>query len=272
MSPGSPGEGLGASYVQALGKGLAVIKAFGADTPQLTLSELARKVGFSRATARRYLLTLEALGYVDHVGRSFALRPRVLELGYAYLSSIQLPALALPHLETLVAQVKESSSISVLDATEIVYIARVPTSRIMTVNINVGTRFPAIVTSMGRVLLSALPADERRRRMEGQLIRHTARTVTDRAELESMLEGVRGAGWAAVDQELEEGLRSIAVPIHDAAGQVIAATNISAHSSRVSMEELESFFLQQLRATAVQIEHDLRQLPPSAGSNASPGG
>jgi IclR family pca regulon transcriptional regulator len=144
-------------YVQSLQRGLAVIRAFDAGHPELTLSEVARLCGLTRAAARRFLLTLADLGYVRTDGRLFSLTPRVLELGYAFLSSLTLPEVAEPHLERLVAEVRESSSLSVLDGDDIVYVARVPTSRIMTVAINVGTRFPAYATSMGRVLLAALP-------------------------------------------------------------------------------------------------------------------
>ena len=147
-------------FVQSLERGLAVIRAFGADDPELTLSDVARRTDLTRAAARRFLLTLVDLGYVRSDGKHFALTPRVLELGYAYLSSLSLPEIAEPHLERLAAQVRESSSVSVLDGDEIVYVGRVPTSRIMRVSINVGTRFPAYATSMGRVLLAALPDDE----------------------------------------------------------------------------------------------------------------
>src|SRR3982751_4380917 len=150
----------GAHHVQSLERGLAVIKAFHADAAELTLSDVARLCGLTRAAARRFLLTLADLGYVRTDGRLFSLTPRVLELGYAFLSSLTLPEVAEPHLERLVAEVRESSSLSVLDGDDIVYVARVPTSRIMTVAINVGTRFPAYATSMGRVLLAALPDAE----------------------------------------------------------------------------------------------------------------
>src|SRR5512139_1746855 len=152
----SEATGRGQDFVQSLERGLAVIRAFDRDHPELTLSEVATATGVTRAAARRFLLTLAELGYVRSDGRLFALTPRVLELGYAYLSSMSLPEVAEPHLEALVATVNESSSVSVLDGTDVVYVARVPTSRIMTVSISVGTRFPAYATSMGRVLLAGL--------------------------------------------------------------------------------------------------------------------
>src|SRR6476646_234848 len=149
----------GAHFVQSLERGLAVIRAFDTEHPELTLSDVARATGPTRAAARRFLLTLADLGYVRTDGRLFALSPRVLELGYAYLSSLSLPEVAEPHLEQLVAEVHESSSVSVLDGEDVVYVARVPVSRIMTVAVSVGTRFPAYATSMGRVLLAGLPED-----------------------------------------------------------------------------------------------------------------
>src|SRR5919108_6184738 len=174
----------GAHFVQSLERGLAVIRAFSAERPQLTLSEVARATGLDRAAARRFLLTLADLGYVHSDGRGFMLAPRVLELGYAYLSSISLPEVAEPHMERLVADVHESSSVSVLDGEDIVYVARVPTSRIMTVSINVGTRFPAYATSMGRVLLSQLPDDELEAYLERvELVPLSPRTVTSREAL-----------------------------------------------------------------------------------------
>src|ERR671929_385857 len=169
----------GAHFVQSLERGLNVIRAFDASTPQLTLSEVARATGLTRAAARRFLLTLADLGYVRTDGRLFSLSPRVLELGYAYLSSLTLPEVAEPHLERLVAEVRESSSVSVLDGEDIVYVARVPTSRIMRVAISVGTRFPAYATSMGRVLLAGLTDDERARYLaRADLAPLTPHTVT----------------------------------------------------------------------------------------------
>src|SRR5690242_19673881 len=175
-------------FVQSLDRGLAVIRAFGPDQERLSLSEVARATGLTRAASRRFLLTLVKLGYVRNDGREFSLRPRVLELGYAYLSGLALPEVAAPHMEELVAKLHESSSISVLDGLHIVYVVRVPTKRIMTVAISVGTRFPAFATSMGRVLLAALPDDELDRYLaEATLERFTARTVTDPDRLRSIV-------------------------------------------------------------------------------------
>jgi IclR family pca regulon transcriptional regulator len=246
-------------FVQSLDRGLAVIKAFGPDRERLSLSEVARATGLTRAATRRFLLTLVKLGYVRNDGREFSLRPRVLELGYAYLSGLGMPEVAAPHLEELVAQVRESSSISVLDSQHIVYVARVPTKRIMTVSISVGTRFPAYATSMGRVLLAGLSEDDLSRYLaEADLAPITGRTVTDPDRLREILRDVAKQGYAIVDQELEEGLRAVAAPIHGAGGAVTAAINLSAHASRISMSAMRTELLPHLLQTASRIESDLR--------------
>ncbi|NJP23889.1 helix-turn-helix domain-containing protein [Microbispora sp. SCL1-1] len=246
-------------HVQSLARGLAVIRAFDAASPELTLSDVARKTGLTRAAARRFLLTLADLGYVRTDGRLFSLSPRVLELGYAYLSSLSLPEVALPHLERLVAEVHESASVSVLDDTDIVYVARVPTARIMRVTIAIGTRFPAYCTSMGRVLLAGLPPEELDAYFtRAGLERLTSHTTTSPVALRAALDLVRTQGWAMVDQELEEGLRSIAAPIRDHGGRVVAAVNISSHASRTTVESARRDLLPPLLATAARIEADLR--------------
>src|SRR3954467_3390710 len=220
-------------FVQSLERGLAVIRAFDEHNVELTLSDVARSTGLTRAAARRFLLTLADLGYVRTDGRWFSLSPRVLELGYAYLSSLSLPEVAEPHMERLVAEVHESSSVSVLDGEDIVYVARVPTSRIMTVSINVGTRFPAYATSMGRVLLAGLPDDELESYLaDVRLDRLAPRTVSTPDALRAELGRVRRQGWALVDQGLEEGLRSVAAPLRARGGRVVPAVNLSAHASR----------------------------------------
>jgi IclR family pca regulon transcriptional regulator len=247
-------------YVQSLERGLAVIRAFDADHPMLTLSEVAASTGLSRAAARRFLRTLVQLGYMRTEGSRFALRPKILELGYAYLSSLTLPEVAMPHLEQLVEQVHESSSVSELDGDDVIYIARVPTKRIMTVTISVGTRFPAYVTSMGRVLLAAQPPDRLDAYLEATSLRGlTGHTITNPADLRQELSKIRNQGWALVDQELEEGLRSIAAPIRDADGHVIAAINVSTHAGRRTLEGIVEDLLQPLLLTAYDIEKDLAQ-------------
>jgi IclR family transcriptional regulator, pca regulon regulatory protein len=251
-------------FVQSLERGLTVIRAFGEEAPEMTLSEVAGRTGLTRAAARRFLLTLTDLGYVRTDGRRFALSPRVLELGYAYLSSLSLPEIAEPHLERLVAEVRESSSVSVLDGDDIVYVARVPTSRIMRVAINVGTRFPAYATSMGRVQLAALGEAELAAYLARAELRPlTPRTLTDREALRAELGRIRAQGWALVDQELEEGLRSVAAPIRDRSGRVVAAVNVSAHASRASRDAVRRLLLPPLLATAERIEADLRAAGPT---------
>jgi len=241
----------GDHFVQSLERGLAVVRAFSAERPEMTLSEVARETGLTRAAARRFLLTLVDLHYVHTDGRVFWLSPRVLELGHAYLSSMSLPEVAEPHLERLVAQVRESSSVSVLDGEDVIYVARVPVSRIMTVSINVGTRLPAHRTSMGRVLLAAQGA------------------APDDPVLREKLERVRRDGYALVDQELEEGLRSIAVPIHDRGGTVVAAMNLSTHAGRRTIDAMRRELLPPLRETAARIEADLAAGAAGAGARRS---
>lgn len=232
-------------YVQSFARGLAVIRAFDADHPRLTLSEVAARAGVTRAAARRFLLTLEDLGYVRAVGRDFTLTPRVLELGFSYLSALRLPEIAQPHLERLSRDVDESVSAAVLDGDDIVYIARVPTRRIMSVDITIGTRFPARRTSMGRVLLAALdPAD---------------RPDAD-PELAAELDRVAAQGWAIVDAGLEPGLRSVAAPLHGGDGRVVAAVNISTTASRVTLERLRAEHLPALLGATSAIDAELRHL------------
>lgn len=247
-----------AHFVQSLERGLAVIRAFDAQRPELTLSDVARHCDLTRAAARRFLLTLADLGYVRTDGRLFRLTPRVLELGYAYLSSLSLPEVAAPHLERLVAEVHESSSMSVLDGDDIIYVARVPTARIMTVAINVGTRFPAYATSMGRVLLAALPAAELSAYLGRVTLSKLApRTITSAEDLRTELDRVRAQGWAIVDQELEAGLRSVAAPVRDRAGLTVAAINVSVHASRATLDGIRRKLVPPLRAAAAAIERDL---------------
>lgn len=240
-----------ADSLQSLERGIAVIQVFSRERPALTLSEVANLTGMTRATARRVLLTLRNLGHVRLDGRLFALTPRVLSLGWAYLSSLNLAELAQPLMEELVEETHESCSASTLDVPDIVYVARVPTRRIMTISLSVGTRLPAHATSMGRVLLADLPPDELDRYLrESTLERFTPRTTADPDEFRRALDNVREQGWAIVDQELEIGLRSIAAPLRDANGRALAAMNVSAATSRVSVEELIDRFLPSLLRTA----------------------
>lgn len=250
-----------AYHVQSLARGLAVIRAFDSAHPSRTLTEVAQATELTRATARRFLLTLVDLGYVGTDGSRYWLTPRVLELGYAYLSSLTLPELAQPHLERLSAEVRESSSVSVLDGDDVVYIARVATSRIMAVSITVGTRFPAYATSMGRVLLAGLDDDAVAARLAQATPEPlTPKTLTDPQALRAEIARVRGQGWALVDQELEMGLRSVAAPICDRAGRVVAAVNLSTHAGRTTLDAMRKDLLPSLLATARAIGEDLAAL------------
>ena len=245
------------AFVQSLERGLLVVRALSVPEPQ-ALSDVARTTGLSRAAVRRFLLTLERLGYVRQAGGRFALTPRVLELGYAYLSALTLPELAQPHLERLAAEVQESSSVSILDGDDIVYVARVPARRIMNVSISVGTRFPAYATSMGRVLLAGLPDDELAVRLaRTELAGLTPRTITSPARLREEIARVRRQGYALVDVVLEVGLRSLAAPIRGRGGEVAAAVNLSAHAPRTSVADMKRRMLEPLHETAAAIERDL---------------
>ena len=246
-------------FVQSLARGLAVIRAFDAANPELTLSDVARRADLPRAAARRFLRTLETLGYVRSDGRSFSLTPRVLELGFSYLSSLSLPEIVQPHLERLSHEVGESVSAAVLDATDIVYVARVPTRRIMSVRITIGTRFPAYATSMGRVLLAGMPPAEADALLEASARAHlTDRTLTEVAALRDELDRVRAQGWALIDGELEPGLRSVAAPLRGRGGEVVAAINVSTSATRDTLEHLLEDHLPKLLETARVIDAELR--------------
>jgi IclR family pca regulon transcriptional regulator len=245
-------------YVQSLERGLSVLRAFNSEQNEMRLSEVAAETGLTRAAARRFLLTLVELGYVRVEDGRFSLRPRVLDLGYAYLSGLSFAEIAQPHMEILVRAIKESSSISVLDDLDVVYVVRVPTRRIMTITLAVGTRLPAYATSMGRILLARLPVEEREERLQRiRITKLTSHTVTSKKKLKVEIERAAEQGFAMVDQELEEGLRSAAVPIVDSKGET-AALNISVHASRADMAELRDDFLPQVLDTARAIEADIR--------------
>ncbi|MET8427611.1 IclR family transcriptional regulator C-terminal domain-containing protein [Nocardia sp. NPDC004860] len=248
-------------YVQSLGRGLAVIRSFDATHPRRTLSEVAKATDLTRATARRFLLTLAELGYVGTDGSVFWLTPRVLELGYAYLSSLTLPEVAGPHLESLAEQVHESTSVSILDGPDVVYVARVPVSRIMTVSINIGTRFPAYATSMGRVMLAGLSDEALAHYLSTVTLEPlTGQTLIDATGLRAELTKVRADGYSLVDQELEEGLRSMAAPIRDHTGSVVAAVNISTQSARYSTATVRKDLIPPLLAVAEAISSDLSRI------------
>ncbi|MEJ8658587.1 IclR family transcriptional regulator domain-containing protein [Streptomyces sp. MS1.AVA.4] len=249
---------LGAGFVESLARGLTVVTAFGEGRAELPLTSVAEATGLARATARRALITLEHLGYVTSRERLFRLTPGVLSLGCPALSRTPLPDIAVPHMAELVGRVHDSASLAVLDGDDIRYTARVATERIMSVNITIGTRFPAYAASMGRVLLAGLPAEEREDRIGRTELRPlTRRTVIDPAHLAALLDGVRDDGFALVDEELEEGLRSLAVPVRDHTGRTVAALNVAMHTTRRTADECLAQLLPQLRAAAAHIESDL---------------
>jgi len=244
--------------VQSLARGLEVIRAFSSDTQVLPLSGVCEKTGLTRATARRFLLTLVGMGYVGTDGRLFWLKPRVLELGFAYLSASGVPDLALPHLERLVFDVGESSEMAVLDGTEVVYILRVVGPRFMTVSINVGSRMPAHLTSLGRVLLADLPEEEFAAYLdEFERTYAASGPAKDTATLRHEVAQAREAGWAVVDQELEQGLRAIGAPVRDPNGRVRVAAGISSHAARRSLQSLHDDLVPALLTTVKRIETDL---------------
>ncbi|KQM80323.1 IclR family transcriptional regulator [Xylophilus sp. Leaf220] len=253
--PPKPGD----SYVQSFARGLEVIRSFSAEARRQTLTEVAARTGLTRAGARRILLTLQTLGYVESDGRLFRLTPRILDLGFAYLSSMPMWDVAEPLMEDLVERVKESCSAAVLEGSDIVYVLRVPTHKIMKINLGVGSRLPACVTSLGRVLLAALPDEEVRARLEGsRRTAYTPHTVTDVDALMDRVRQARSQGWCLLDQELEEGLVSIAAPVTDRAGRTVAAINVSGQINRTGLEVLQHDVLPQLRAAAAAISQRLQ--------------
>ncbi|WP_245645955.1 IclR family transcriptional regulator domain-containing protein [Pseudonocardia acaciae] len=243
--------------VTSLERGLAVLEAFRPERRALTLSEVARLTDLDRASARRLLYTLVDRGYLRTDGQVFRLHPPVARLGHAYLSALELPKIARPHLRELAARVRESVSLAVLDGSEVVYVARVPTKRLMTVSVTVGSRLPAYATSLGKVLLAGQSDDW----LDGylasaQLPPLTPRTITDQARLRRELLRARSRGWAITDGELEPGLRSIALPVRATDGRTAAALNVSSHADRLDPEELAEVALPALRATATAIEEE----------------
>ncbi len=250
----------GDSYVQSFARGLEVIRTFNAQAPQQTLSEVAQRSGLTRAGVRRILLTLQALGYVHTDGKLYRLTPRILDLGFAYLSSMPIWNLAEPVMEALVAQVKESCSAAVLDATDIVYVLRVPTHKIMSITLGVGSRLPAYCTSMGRVLLADLADDELVARLKASDLQpRTRHSVTDIDTLVARVAQARRQGWCIVNQELEEGLISMAAPITNSAGRTVAALNISGQANRTSARAMQDNLLPALLEAARTVSRLLGQ-------------
>jgi IclR family pca regulon transcriptional regulator len=246
-------------YVQGLQRGFAVVKAFSADGGRrLTVADVAARTGLTRAVARRYLLTLRELGYVVHDGSHFTLTPRILDLGFTYLATVDVANIAQPFMERIVHTLRESCSIAVLDGRDAVYVARVAAKRIMSINLVVGSRLPAHATSMGKVLLAHLPPAQLDEFFAaGPLRRLTSRTIVDEKELRQALEQVRARGWAFADQESEDGVRTVAVPLYDRQMRVEAAMNVSGHAARVPMKELRSRYLPVLMDAAAEVSRAL---------------
>lgn len=246
-------------FIQSLEKGLNVISAFGFENEQMTITETANKVGLTRANARRVLLTLQHLGYINCTdGKKFSLSPKVLCLGYSYLSGLPFRELALPIMEELTAQLNESCSMSVLDKDEIVYVARVHTKRIMTINLAVGTRLPVYAASMGKILLAGLPENEAIQQIKDMKFEAFTEKTWTQDQLIKRLPTIREQGYAIADEEIEIGVRSIAGPIKDKNGKVVSALNISGHASRVSVEDLEKEYLPVLKHFSEKIENSLK--------------
>lgn len=248
------------NFMTSLARGIAVIRAFTQQKRRLTISQLSQRTGIPRAAVRRCLYTLAQLGYVNaDEGKDFMLSPRILSLGHAYLSSTPLTAAAQPLLDHVSDVLHESSSIALLEGDEILYVARSSTNRrIMSVDLGLGTRLPAYCTSMGRILLAYLPPAELDAYLARvKMIRYTPRTIVALDKLRRELDGIRRAGHAIVDQELEIGLRSIAVPVRDHTGKVVAAMNIGTHASRVSLQEMEKTFLRELESAANELGSSL---------------
>ncbi|NRN65229.1 Transcriptional regulator [Kibdelosporangium sp. 4NS15] len=244
-------------FIEALARGLDVLRGFEPGRPVMTLSEVAAKADLARPTARRVLITLEALGYVRAEEAGFSLTPRVLELGMAYIGSRNLWELAEPHLRDLVARTNESCSIAQLDGSDIVYVARVAVPKLVALSVTIGTRFPAIQTSLGKVLLASLSGDELDEVLASPSRSGiTPRWTPTRQELDELLRDVRAKGWVATDQELALGIRSVAAPIRNGEGRTIAAVNVNAHAAETSIEHLVEDHLPLLLRAAGAISAD----------------
>jgi IclR family transcriptional regulator, pca regulon regulatory protein len=241
-------------FMLTLAKGLAVLNSFGRDRPTMTLSEAAQMVDLSRATTRRVLHTLVELGYVEQNGRQFALTPRIMRLGFAYVSSQNWIDRAAPLMRSLSERLHESCSAAILEGTDIIYVARIPARRIMSAALAIGSRLPAFHSSMGRIQLGFLDDAEIWRRLKSAHVEPlTPATITDRQALYERVRDDRRQGFSIVDEELERGLRSIAVPITDHDGQCVGAINLSTHSTRTTRNELREIFLPELKAVAERV-------------------
>ena len=243
------------NFMTSLARGLIVIQAFTQQSPQMTISQLSVKTGLSRAAVRRCLYTLTKLGFAGaEDGSRYSLRPRMLTLSHTYTTSNTLATAAQPILERMSAALHESFSVATLDGEDIVYIARTQVSRVMAVDVHIGSRLPAYCTSMGRVLLAYLPTEQLEQYLaKATLTPHTTRTITTVEKLRLALRNVRRNGYALVDQEYEVGLRSLAVPVYSASGRVVATLNLSGNAPRLSVLEMQSRYLTHLRNAANEL-------------------
>jgi IclR family pca regulon transcriptional regulator len=243
------------NFMTSLARGLIVIQAFTQQSPQMTISQLSIKTGLSRAAVRRCLYTLTKLGFAGaEDGSRYSLRPRMLTLSHTYTTSNTLAAAAQPILERMSAALQESFSVATLDGEDIVYIARTQVNRVMAVDLHIGSRLPAYCTSMGRILLAYLPAEQLEQYFaKVNLIPHTTRTITSVEKLRLILRNIRRNGYAICDQEYEVGLRSIAVPVYSSSGRVVATLNLSGNAPRISVLEMQSRFLAPLRNAASEL-------------------
>jgi IclR family pca regulon transcriptional regulator len=248
-------------YVNSLARGLEVIRAFTRSTPRMTLSDVARATGMTRATVRRFLLTLVREGYADTDGKNFALKPKVLELGYAALSSLPFLDVVQPVLTRLAEELAESCFAAILDNEDVMYIATAtPPGRFVNIDLSVGSRAPAHCVSTGRVLLAALDEQQRLKYLsKATLKKMTPNTIVSKVKLRTLIEETRAKGWSIVDQELEIGLRSISVPIKDKSGKVLAALNVACPSSRISPEDMHGRILLRLQAASQEITSGLHK-------------
>ena len=252
----------GGHFVRAVERTLLVLRAFSPQQPELTLTEVAGASGLDRAGARRILLTLVDLGYVHHDGRQYSLTPQVLEFGYAYLSSRSLPQIAEPHLRRLTDTLREMTAVGVLDGDDIRYVAQVPSPKLLSVTIPVGTRLPAHATSMGKVLLAGMPPEQLEVRLKSmELARFTEQTPTSREALLAELATVRRQGYVVSEGELEGSLRGVAAPIRDEGGSVLAAVNVSLDVHGSSGDAVRREIVPPLMTTAARIQADLRLKP-----------
>ena len=244
-------------FIEALARGLDVIRAFQPRQPVMSLAAVAAAAGLARPTARRMLLTLSDLGYVRAVDGGFELTPRVLDLGMSYVLSKGLWEIARPHMDALVAQTHESSSIAELDGSDIVYVARVAVPKIIALAVTIGTRFPAMQTSLGKVMLAALPPGEAEQLLaEPSRSGITARWQPTATERAAELRDVRARGWALTDEQLAFGIRSVAAPLRDGSGRVIAAVNVTVHAAETPVTVLTGEYLPLLLRTAGAISAD----------------